>query len=753
VPFTCAPDEIFDAIHASKSEVKQKLAALNKDRKDLGLEELKAKGGEGTCWKCAAGTKRTTNAVYGEAACSPVDIVWVPAKYQQPGLFGLVGAEPIAAALVRDGALINLIADGMAPALKLTPAESRRKAWQEIARAPESSPVLKIAVFSLVHQAFGSQEARSKATPEMQALLRSPEMQRLIKSTQDEMQAFAIFLAQDALDAYDAWYAGVEFQKARVRLRSSLEDQFDFGKVPPDFEDITGQKIMDSILPVGASSTALTIALMQEPVFKKVFPNALKKYHEFSEASKTGLNAGENAAKAGAQTAGKVGAKSVQWGDQVVQASGKMGGRLIREATEKITTELIEQTVKESFTALAISMSAGPQIIVTISMELISISIEQFSDIVEARPKLLAGLNQAKNVPPDFARLIKTTDGEEELQWRWSLLMAGTTPPFQRPLFALSNSDIEARVALAAEKGMPVTQPTAITATPTTIATTTTAIKSTPVSGATNEGVGRHPTAQPIAAVPAATPSTGQNTTATSAGPTATAGASASPAQGTAASAPVVAVPHPEALDIAVGPSGTVWFTGKTEPANAADKLIYYVTAQGPKALPSGAAVRIAVDATNNPWVVNSLGHLFRWDGTKWLYIRANVKDIALNAGNRIWALDASGIAHRWDGGNTWTPAVQKEGHLGAAIAVDPGGNPWLVSRVGDIWRMQNGAWQKLQGWASDVAIAADGTAFVVGTAGQIWKMAPGAAAWEMVPGAVGDHVGAGPAGTVHYTK
>lgn len=679
--YTCGPNEIYDMVGVAIPAVDDIVNQRNKELTDAGEAPLPKKGAKGTCWKCPPGSNRTTAAVYSQTACQPEDIRWVPAQYEQPGLFGLPGGEEVAAGLVRDGALINTLADGMAPALKLSTADARQRVWQEIALAPEASAVLKTAVYSQLQQAVSSLDAKSKA---------SPDMQKLIGSTQTAMQDFAIFLAQDAVDAYKAWSAGYTFHQQNDYARSRLEVMTDYGKVPPDFEDITAQSILGGMASGGAASAVFTAAMLQESVFKKVFPYALK------QAFKSTLPKG---AARFSSTAARMAAK-----------------KAAEMAAEKAATAAAEQAAKFSAGFAMDFLSAGPQIIITASIELLAISIEQIIDINEALPKLQKGLATAQNTKPDLVRLMGTVDGQAEMDRRWALVMAGKVKPFDRSPYRFSKADIDARVALAPGQGMPVVQ------------TAAAALKTTPVTAAATA-------VSPTTPTPTPTPQ------------------AAPPVKNTLPPGAVFAVAHPEALDIGVGPNGIVWFTGKTEPANAPDKLIYYVTPQGPKALPVGAAVRIAVDATNNPWVVNSGGNLYRWDGRQWIFVRPNVRDIGLGGSNVIWALGTDGMAWRWDGGSVWSPAPHKHGHHGAAIAVDPGGNPWMISEKGEIWRLQNNGWQQVDGWATDVAIAVDGTAFVVGGGGQIFKMLPGSPRWDIVPGAIGIRVGAGPAGMVHYTK
>jgi hypothetical protein len=103
-----------------------------------------------------------------------------------------------------------------------------------------------------------------------------------------------------------------------------------------------------------------------------------------------------------------------------------------------------------------IALSAGPQIIVTIAIEVLSAAIEQQIDIANAEPKLRAILATATNERVDFGRLMSTADGTTVAQGYWSTLMAdpaarpdGTEPPAIPPTYlpAFAQAAAAARTA------------------------------------------------------------------------------------------------------------------------------------------------------------------------------------------------------------------------------------------------------------------------------------------------------------------
>jgi hypothetical protein len=91
--------------------------------------------------------------------------------------------------------------------------------------------------------------------------------------------------------------------------------------------------------------------------------------------------------------------------------------------------------------------------------------------------------------------------------------------------------------------------------------------------------------------------------------------------------------------------------------------------------------VRIAVGAHGDPWVVNSAGQIYHWNGAGWTRLPGSATDVAVSAG-AAWAVGGNptpgGLSvWRWTG-SSWA------GVVGGAvrIAVDPSGLPWIVNNT-----------------------------------------------------------------------
>ena len=392
---TCEPSEIYDPVSSGNSNVASALAARNAANPG---SPVSAKTIGGTCWTCPAGHKRTVSAVYSGSACDPPGIAWKSAPYNQPGLFGLRGAEAVALKLVTERSVINSIIQDLKDT-GAAPANFAQTAWDEIGARPQDSMVLKMAVFS---RAVAAATDPASATADERILL---------EDVIEQVRRFRVFMSQDALDAYLAWKAGESYRR-NFYAQSQLQVMTNIGEVPPDFEDITAQTILGSLTASGAASTAIGLTVSSAKVFRALFPFA----------QRTAFVTGARAARLGLEAA---------------------------KAAAGITSSLT-----------ASAASIGPQIIVTFAIEVLAVAIEQQIDIANAEPKLRAGLATATGYRVDFPRLMSTSEGSAQAQSYWANLMAGparradgTEPPAIPPqnLQAFAQQASAAKLALSGQ--------------------------------------------------------------------------------------------------------------------------------------------------------------------------------------------------------------------------------------------------------------------------------------------------------------
>ena len=171
------------------------------------------------------------------------------------------------------------------------------------------------------------------------------------------------------------------------------------------------------------------------------------------------------------------------------------------------------------------------------------------------------------------------------------------------------------------------------------------------------------------------------------------------------------------AVDISIGANGDVWVVGTDSIGDAGWGLHRWAVSDW-QHLGGVGSDRIAVDPDGFPWTVDRKHAIHRFDGKKWVNVPGQARDIGIGADGSVWIVGSSKktrtdygfYAMKWSGGK-WPVA---EGPGGVRIAVDPKGNPWVVSESGEIHRYDGRQWERMEGTATDIGIGGDGTVWVV---------------------------------------
>lgn len=633
---TCPAGQIFDPSSSKRPEIQSRIRAqyAGKPLPTFG------KSDGGTCWSCPSGYQRSIGPVWNDYACNPGLIDWRPAPYGQPGLFGLNGGEEVALEVVREGKTIDAIADQTALATGKPAAEVRANVWQEIATQPQNSGALLAAVLARVEAAAVRPAQATDAD------------RRLAASFAAAVRDYRIFIAKNALDAYDTWKVTNDYYKAQRRSSGpQLDMAFDYGTVPPDFQAITAGSVLGGI-GGGAMSSTYTLAAITPQVKKAIFPHAHGRY----------LRAVQNhfAQQAGEDLTEKVGEKVAE----------KVGAEVAKDVGEAVGSTLADLLSK-----------TGPQLIITMSIELIMESAQQVAEIQNARPILVTNLATAMQ-PFDIARLLVTEDGTAEVENTWSAAMNGSIPP----------RNIAAFAAAAQAMRVATNQP------------------STPSGGKTNQ-----PPTPGGANTWQQMPGAGMDIGMGSGGTLWVLGSQAVPGgfevfrwngntwvnmHGGAVSIDVDAqgfawivndkgeIFHYSmngwtkmpglAKDIGVGPTA-VWAIGVG--AVQGGYGIFRWTNNNWQDM-HGGAVRIDVDAQGNAWVVTDKNDVYRYTGSGWVPVPGiKARDIGVGADGSVFAVGTDDSVNKWTG-NGW---VKRDGRL-VDITVDAHGIPFGVSANKQIW-------------------------------------------------------------------
>ena len=144
------------------------------------------------------------------------------------------------------------------------------------------------------------------------------------------------------------------------------------------------------------------------------------------------------------------------------------------------------------------------------------------------------------------------------------------------------------------------------------------------------------------------------------------------------------------AKDIGVGDNGDVWIIGTNPVAGTEFDLYRWNATTSNWDIEAGAgAVRIDVDEQGNPWVVQSGGQIYRYDGSGFVLMPGRASDISIGGNGDVWIIGTNSVADgphdiwRWNESNwNWDPVPG--GALG--ITVDVLGQPWIVQGGGSIY-------------------------------------------------------------------
>ncbi|NEO28423.1 MAG: BPSL0067 family protein, partial [Kamptonema sp. SIO4C4] len=93
-----------------------------------------------------------------------------------------------------------------------------------------------------------------------------------------------------------------------------------------------------------------------------------------------------------------------------------------------------------------------------------------------------------------------------------------------------------------------------------------------------------------------------------------------------------------------------------------------------------GGATRITVAPDGTPWLVNSVGKIYKRVGNNWQQMPGQAHDIEIGADGSIWVIGKNPVSggygiYKWKG-NGWTEV----GGGAVRITVAPDGTPWVVN-------------------------------------------------------------------------
>jgi hypothetical protein len=138
--------------------------------------------------------------------------------------------------------------------------------------------------------------------------------------------------------------------------------------------------------------------------------------------------------------------------------------------------------------------------------------------------------------------------------------------------------------------------------------------------------------------------------------------------------------------DVVAGADGSVWVIGTNAVYGGHD--IYKWNGTNNWGVVDGGATRIAIDSLGQPWVVNSMGDIYRRSGNSWAQLPGKATDIVAGADGSVFILGVKKVGegydlHKWNS-SEWTAI---EGSA-AAMTVDKTGVIWVTHEGGDIYTL-----------------------------------------------------------------
>jgi peptidoglycan hydrolase-like protein with peptidoglycan-binding domain len=143
-----------------------------------------------------------------------------------------------------------------------------------------------------------------------------------------------------------------------------------------------------------------------------------------------------------------------------------------------------------------------------------------------------------------------------------------------------------------------------------------------------------------------------------------------------------------------------------------------------------GGAVRIAAGLRSDPWIVNNVDRLYRWNSStqSWDRISGCAKDVGVGPDQEVWVVGCDPVAggfliYRWDGSSLIPDSTNQGGVRISVGPRTPGGLvvPWITTDSEQILRRSSrstgsGSWAVLPGAGKDIAVSAAGYTWLIGS-------------------------------------
>ncbi|HEX4946386.1 MAG TPA: hypothetical protein VFZ34_06985, partial [Blastocatellia bacterium] len=263
------------------------------------------------------------------------------------------------------------------------------KQWREIAGRPYQSEAFRALVYQNLLMVAALDPADRTAT-----------QTKLLNAFQEHIRQRRIHIAQMALAMYDAWKAHDDKAKAAVK-QSALQVAFDYGTVPLDFHNTLGATV--SLAGLGVGVAGATVAGL-------------------SYSNQIGLTTA--VLRKGAHT---IGVDPITRAvDVMMKVPTNTNTQFVSLASGGSNAKNLSAALRPlnifKGTAAANAALAGSTAIAVAFAVIQSVAIDQFIEIVSARPKLQAALAAAQQ-PITVNEILAQPNGSDILLYHWAKTM------------------------------------------------------------------------------------------------------------------------------------------------------------------------------------------------------------------------------------------------------------------------------------------------------------------------------------------
>ena len=384
----------------------------------------------GSCYSCPAGYTRSEESVDSPRGCLAPSIEWEMDPYPSKGFMQMDGATGVILKVIAERAELERIAVNMGRAEGVDRTRAIEALWQEIAHYPEESLALRYAVLNHLVNAVMSGSVSSS----------SPEG-RLIREIEQFANGYRVYLATEAVKAYDVWHAAqtlklkekqtADSKAGRSNLQFLISDQL---PVPPNFKQITNRAAMvntvAAVPTLGMFSTAL-IPLKDETVadaiIRKAYPNRTK--IDLADDLVDEIYDIDDKMKLVSQELGDNVDDILGSSDDIGKVASKVG-REIGDVADDAARAAVKTAFKASKKLVTKMLSiSGPQIVIELAVAIFEAELNKNLAKADARPALMRALEHAKSYKPSLKVWLQNKDQAAKVYSYWALATSNEVRP------------------------------------------------------------------------------------------------------------------------------------------------------------------------------------------------------------------------------------------------------------------------------------------------------------------------------------